>query len=481
MRSRQAPGGEAKTLTEILSWLALFQVPTVVSFVAAVFIVVLAHELGHYLGARVCGIVAKEVAVGFGPRIAMSRDRHGTVWSVRCVPLGGFVRLPDSVMPYASIEGSPSPASGDRLGESAEPASLRGFEATAETQGRVAKQGESAERAPLTHRAIITAAGPLASFLLGVLIFAAFAMWNGVVTQRAVIGQLKSLPGPTSELQSGDRILAVDGAPVDDLMSLYLLPVEGGGGGSNVIYTIERGEDRLDIAGPPLRPAAIHTVHLSSAASEAGLKQGDVVTAIDGEEVRDFADIVRHVERSGERTMRFEIWRDGAVFNRDIAPWVTEFPGPGGEIERRSMIGVSGGLFFTPETYTPGPFEGGLIGVRHAWRIVTGSLQGMYDIVAANVSTCNMHGVIRIAQVSEEAASQGLGSFLNLIGVFSVAIGVLQLLPIPVLDGGHLVFMAYEAAAGRPLRSETIRWALGIGLALLLALFAFTIVNDLAC
>ena len=445
-----------KTLTEVLSWLAFLQVPVLVSFVAAVFIVVVAHELGHYLGARACGIVAKELAVGFGPKIAMSRDRHGTVWSVRCVPLGGFVRLPDSVMPYASIEGSSTQTSDDKL-------------------------GESAERAPLSHRAIIAAAGPVASFLLGVLIFAASAMWNGVVTQRAVIGELKSLPGPMSELKGGDKILAVDGTPVDDLISLYLLPLEGGGTGSNVIYTIERGEDRLHIAGPPLRPASIHTVHLSSAASEAGLKQGDVVISVDGEEIRDFADIVRHVERSGGRTMRFEIWRDGAVFSRDIAPRITEFPGTGGEIERRSMIGVSGGLFFTPETYTPGPIEGGMIGVVHAWRIVTGSLQGMYDIVAARVSTCNMHGVIRIAQVSEEAASQGLGSFLNLVGVFSVAIGVLQLLPIPVLDGGHLVFMAYEAVARRPLRSETIRWALGIGLVLLLALFAFTIVNDLTC
>lgn len=448
---------------------------------AVIFLVVAVHELGHYLAARACGIVAREVAVGFGPKIAISYDRHGTAWSVRCVPIGGFVRFPDSVMPYSSLERGSSDTSAGRLGRSAEPAVLPGFAAADETQDRPAKQGGSTEAAPLRHRVIIVAAGPIASFLLGVLIFAASAMWNGIVTQRAVIGKLQSLPGPASALESGDRILAVDGTPVDDLMSLYALPLNGVGGRSHVVYTVERGEARLDIAGPPLRPAAIQTVYLSSAASEAGLRQGDVVTSIDGEEVHDFADIARHVERSGGRTMRFEIWRDGAVFSRDIAPRIMEFPGPGGDIERRSMIGVSGGLFFTPETYTPGPIESGLIGTVHAWRIVTGSLQGMYDVVASKVSTCQMHGVIRIAQVSGEAASQGLGYFLNLVAVFSVAIGVLQLLPIPVFDGGHLAFMAYEAATGRPLRNETIRWALGIGLVLILALFVFTIVNDLSC
>lgn len=439
-------------MAELLPGISGFGIPALIYFLVVISVVVFAHELGHYLAARGCGVTVEEFAVGFGPKLVSFRDRINTEWTFRWIPLGGFVRMPDGVLYHRSVTDKGSAEADD---------------------------GDDNGLAPLRHRAIIAAGGPIASVAFGILVFAAMMMVSGIVTERAIIGELKELPGASYELEEGDQILSVDGFEIDGLASLFsaaieMDPVEP------TIYRVQRGDDNLVLPGPPLQPPLIEAVHPGSAAFDAGLEAGDVIVSVDGKPVRTFADVVLSVRDSNGREMLFEVWRQGEVFETYLAGRMTDFGLPG-EMEQRVMIGISGGLFFAPETYTPGPITAVGYGALQAWRIISGSFIALYEIVASRISTCNLLGPVGIAEVSGEVASQGLFDFIYFIGVLSVAIGVFQLLPIPVLDGGHLAFMACEAISGRPIRSRTLRWAFGIGLVLMLALVGFTLVNDLTC
>ena len=439
-------------MAELLPGVSGFGIPALIYFLVVITVVVFAHELGHYLAARGCGVTVEEFAIGFGPRLISYRDRINTEWTFRWVPLGGYVRMSDGVLYPRSVT---------------ENGSTDGYDGTGDGL------------APLRHRAIIAAGGPIASVVFGILVFAAMMMASGIVTERAIIGELKELPGVSYELEEGDRILSVDGFEIDSLSSLFFVVSEKGSL-EPTTYRVQRGIENLVLSGPPLRPPLIEAVHPGSAASDAGLKAGDVIISIDDKPVHSFADVVLSVGHSNGREMHFEVWRRGDVFETYLAGRKTDFGLPG-ETEQRVMIGISGGLFFAPETYTPGPFEALGYGALQAWRIISGTFIALYEIVASKISTCNLLGPVGIAEVSGEVASQGLPDFIYFIGVLSVAIGVFQLLPIPVLDGGHLVFMAYEAISGRPVRSQVLRWAFGIGLILMLALVGFTLVNDLTC
>lgn len=439
-------------MAELLPGISGFGVPALIYFLVVITVVVFAHELGHYLAARGCGVTVEEFAVGFGPKLVSFRDRTNTEWTFRWVPLGGYVRMPDGVFYHRSV--------------------------TEEGSTEV-NEGQGGILAPLRHRAIIAAGGPVASVVFGILIFAGMMMASGIVTERAVIGELKELPDASYELEEGDRILSVNGFEIDGFASLFsaiieITPVDP------TVYRVQRGDESLVLLGPPLHPPLIDAVYPGSAAFDAGLEAGDVIVSIDDEPVGSFADVVSRVGDSNGREMRFEIWRQGEVFETYLAGRMTDFGLPG-EMEQKVMIGISGGLFFAPETYTPGPISALGYGALQAWRIISGSFIALYEIVASRISTCNLLGPVGIAEVSGDVASQGLSDFIYFIGVLSVAIGVFQLLPIPVLDGGHLAFMACEAISGRPIRSRILRWSFGIGLILMLALLGFTLVNDLTC
>ena len=439
-------------MVELLPGMSGFGVPALIYFLVVISVVAFAHELGHYLAARGCGVTVEEFAIGFGPKLVSFRDRTNTEWTFRWIPLGGFVRMPDGVLYHRSVT---------------------------EKGSTEVNEGQGDSLAPLRHRAIIAAGGPIASVVFGILVFAAMMMASGIVTERAVIGELRELPGASYELEEGDLILSVNGVEIDGLSSLFYAageidPAEP------AVYRVQRGDENLILPGPPLQPPLIEAVHPGSAAFDAGLEAGDVIMSIDDKPVRSFADVVLSVGHSNGREMLFEIWREGEVFETYLAGRMTDFGLPG-EMEQRVMIGISGGLFFAPETYTPGPISALGYGALQAWRIISGSFIALYEIVASRISTCNLLGPVGIAEVSGEVASQGLSDFIYFIGVLSVAIGVFQLLPIPVLDGGHLVFMACEAISGRPIRSQILRWAFGIGLIFMLALVGFTLVNDLTC
>ena len=213
---------------------------------------------------------------------------------------------------------------------------------------------------------------------------------------------------------------------------------------------------------------------------DVGLERGDLITAIDGTPVTAFKQLQETVGASDGRPLALDVWRDGETLDFVLAPRRVDLPVDGG-FETRWLIGMTGGLMFTPATRTPGPLEALSYGGEQTVFIVRSSLSGLWHMVTGAISSCNLRGPLGIAETSGAAASQGLESFIWFIAVLSTAVGLLNLFPIPVLDGGHLVFHAFEALTGRPPSDQALRVLMGVGLALLLSLMAFALTNDLFC
>ncbi|MBA3325335.1 MAG: site-2 protease family protein, partial [Rhodobacteraceae bacterium] len=211
----------------------------------------------------------------------------------------------------------------------------------------------------------------------------------------------------------------------------------------------------------------------------AGLRPGDVIDAADGKALTAFEDLRETVLASGGRTIPLEVWRDGAVLTLPITPIERDADDGAGGFERRVMIGVAGASLYLPATETPAPWTAVGLGVERMFAVITQSLNGLQAILLGTIGAENLQGPLGIAQISGETASQGLVSFVALIGVISTAIGLLNLFPIPILDGGHFVAFLIEAARGRPPSERAMQFAMSIGLGLILLLMVFATYNDI--
>jgi regulator of sigma E protease len=344
-------------------------------------------------------------------------------------------------------------------------------------------RARSFHHAGVGRRALTVLAGPGANFLLSIVIFAFVAMMHGRMVDAPVIGAIAPDLNPefAAALAPGDRVVAVDGAPVDDFAGLQqaLLATEG----APVPVTVEgaNGRRSVDVA---FRPAArVDAVVAGSAAAAAGLRPGDVIVAIDGAPIDGFSDLQRRTRASGGATMTFSVRRDGETFEASVTPEMTEVADPlTGATVARPILGVQKqSTEITPVIERSGPIDAVAVGIARTWDIVDLSLRGIADVIAGRQDAREvLGGPIRIAEVSGQAAGQGLGTFVGLIAVLSTSIGLINLFPIPVLDGGHLVFYAIEKLRGRPLRDRWMEIGNGIGLGLVLLLMAFATFNDLA-
>ncbi len=194
-----------------------------------------------------------------------------------------------------------------------------------------------------------------------------------------------------------------------------------------------------------------------------------------------FAQLRDIVGASDGKPMLLKVWRDGAVIDFTLAPRRMDLPDADGGFETRWLIGISGGMVFVPMTESPGVLTSVGYGAEQTWFIMKSSISGLTHVISGAISSCNIRGPIGIAQTSGEIASQGLTSFIWFIAVLSTAVGLLNLFPVPVLDGGHLVFHAYEAVVGKPPSDGALRVLMTIGFALLLTMMGFALMNDLTC
>lgn len=425
---------------------------TLVAFIVALSIIVAIHEYGHYIVGRWSGIHPEVFSLGFGPVLWSRVDKRGTRWQVAALPFGGYVKF---------------------LGD-ANAASVGQSTQVAEADRRRTMLG-----APLWARALTVAAGPIFNFILSVVIFAAVIFAKGQPADPARVASLEPLPaGIETGLQPGDEFLAVDGQAIGSIEEYYVamgaLTQQ-----PEVSYTVRRDGAVTDVSGHwPYPPIALG-INPSSAAYDVDMRQGDVVLAVDGEPIYAFGQLVEKVAASNGQPLLLDVWRNGQELEFSVTPRRMDLPLPEGGFETRWLIGITGGLLYNLETERPGAFEAVSMSVRQVWFIAKSSLSGLWHMITGAISTCNLSGPVGIAQTSGAMASQGGQSFIWFVAVLSTAVGLLNLFPIPVLDGGHLVFHAYEAVTGKPPSEGALRILMSIGLAFIGTLMIFAVANDL--
>lgn len=429
---------------------------TIAAFVVVLSIIVAVHEYGHYIVGRWSGIHADVFSIGFGPVLASRKDRRGTVWQVAAIPLGGYVKF-----------------AGD-----ADAASGKDADAMSAMNERARRR--TMHGAPLWARSATVAAGPVFNFIFSFFVFAALIMVQGVAVDEPIVGEITALPAQPFELEQGDRILAVEGVETatlgDFLTAAETLPAQ-----AVLDYRVDRDGRVLQVTGPHPQPPLAGSVALQSAAREARMQTGDVITAINGTPIATFRELRELVAESGGAALDLTVWRDGDLLDLTLVPRSTDLPLPDGGFETRYLIGLTSGGVFEYATQTPSVTDAATMAATQIWRVLRTSVEGLYYMVLGQISTCNLSSPIGIAEASAAMASDGVFELVWFIAVLSVAIGFLNLFPIPPLDGGHLVFYAYEAIMRRPADDRAVRVLMAIGLTLVLTLFAFALFTDLTC
>ncbi|MBW6417231.1 RIP metalloprotease RseP [Celeribacter sp. PS-C1] len=436
---------------------------TLVFFIVALSIIVTVHEYGHYIVGRWSGIRADVFSLGFGKPLWQRTDKRGTVWQIAALPFGGYVKF-----------------AGDANAASAPDA--HAVEGMSPEEARHTMPG-----APLWARTATVAAGPIFNFVFSFIVFTIFVLIAGKAAETLVVDEIAPVPYEIG-LMPGDEIKAIAGQEVPEpgalLGFLQELPREGA-----VSYTVDRDGQNLTVTGPYPYPVIVAGVSPKSAARDAGIKTGDVITQIDGTPIETFWGLQEYVTSHDGAPMTLTVWRPngdtsaegGETFETTLEPRRRDLPAEGGGFETRWLIGITGGLLFSVGTEPVGLGEALLAGIQGVWQIITMSLSGMAHMITGAISACNLSGPVGIAEVVSTSASDGVSSFLSTVALLSTAIGLMNLFPIPVLDGGHLVFYAYEAVRGKPLPDRAVNVMMTIGLAVILGFMVLGLGSDLFC
>ena len=423
---------------------------TILVFIVVLSIVVFVHEFGHYIVGRWCKIHADVFSVGMGPAIWGWTDKRGTRWQIAAIPLGGYVKFvgDTNAASAAGPNGLSNVAADDLEG------SLIG--------------------AALWRRALTVAAGPIANFVLSILVFAGLVFVTGIARDELKLGEFLKDP---VELQSGDRLVAIEGQEVTQYRDIYDISITTPETG-NILYTVERDGQRIDVLGPYLYPALIGFVRPLSSAANAGLEVGDEIIRYHDLPVGSFETLRTAILSAGTIETEIVVIRNGEERSFAISPQIVDTEADDGTYEKRVMIGVGAQPIFDLAVERPGVFEALRLGVNRTFGVVTASLDGIYHMVVGDIGADNLQGPVGIARASADTASGGLIDLIAWIALISTAIGLMNLFPIPVLDGGHLVLYAYEAIRGRPPRERVAAALTAGGLSLLLSLMVFATYND---
>jgi regulator of sigma E protease len=352
-----------------------------IPFLFVLTIVVFFHELGHFVVARWAGVNVLTFSLGFGPELVGFNDRHGTRWKISAVPLGGYVKF------FGDDSEASTPSSEALAGMSEE------------------ERARSFHHKAVGRRAAIVAAGPIANFILAIVIFA------GLFT----------------------------------------------------------------FLGKPSTSARVDKVEAGSAAAAAGFQVGDIVTKIDGSTIDSFSDMQRIVgTRAGEK-LTFTVKRGNSTVQLQGTPQLREVKDPFGNAHKLGVLGITRSM--SPGDVTTervDPATAVWLGVKETWFVVDRTLAYIGGVFTGREAADQVGGPLRIAQISGQVATFGMGALVHLAAVLSISIGLLNLFPVPLLDGGHLLFYAVEVVRGRPLsdRAQEVGFRIGLGLVLMLMVFA---------
>jgi regulator of sigma E protease len=357
-----------------------------VPFLFVLTIVVFFHELGHFLVGRWAGVRVLTFSLGFGPELFGFTDRHGTRWKISAVPLGGYVKF---------------------LGDDTEASTP-----SAEVLSHMSEedQAHSFHHKTVGPRAAIVAAGPIANFLLAIVIF-------------------------------------------------------------TCMFTF---------FGKPSTSARVDKIEANSAAAAAGFQIGDIITSIDGTKIDSFSDMQRIVSSRAGEHLSFTVKRGEATIELEGTPELKNVKDPFGNAHRIGVLGITrqtaAGDVVTEKV---DPATALWLGVKETWFVIDRTLAYVGGIFTGREAADQVGGPLRIAQISGQVATIGVAALINLAAVLSISIGLLNLFPVPLLDGGHLLFYAVEAVRGRPLSERAQEMGFRIGLGLVLMLMVFATYNDI--
>ncbi|MDO4683565.1 MAG: RIP metalloprotease RseP [Lautropia sp.] len=447
---------------------------TLIAFLFALGVLVFVHELGHYLVARWCGVKVLRFSIGFGkPLFTWKVGPDQTEWSLSPIPLGGYVRMLDEEDEQCQVD----PAEAHR----------------------------AFNRLPLLKRSAVVVAGPLANFLLAIVLYAVLGM-AGLQEPAPVLG---TPPGGTAAavagVSDGDRVSHIDGQPVQSFNDLRLKMIDAVVERRPIVLQVNgpAGSRQLSIETTGLPPGEVEPgfartlgielkagvvrvarVEAGSASAQAGLKEGDDVLAVDGKPLARASQLIEQVQAANDgQVLTLLVRRDGAEMEVPVTPALSyeqDQADSDAPPLRKGRIGAALHQHFEMVSIDLGPVEALAHGAARTWEMSIFSLKMLGKMITGNLSWKNLSGPVAIADYAGQSAAIGWYAYVGFMALISVSLGVLNLLPVPVLDGGRLVYYAAEAIKGSPFSDRFRQASQQVGLVMIVGLMIVALFNDLS-
>lgn len=428
-----------------------------IAFIVAILILVFFHELGHFLVARWAGVRVLTFSIGFGPKIWSFKDRRGTEYQLAAFPIGGYVRM---------------------LGEDE-------FSAQPEPN----EVAEAFSNAKPSRKVAIAAAGPFASLLLGFVIIYGILITGTQELEPYVGGVAPGSPAMVAGIGEGEEILQVDGQEVNSWQDVNLAFAERLGDSGSIWIQTDRGEYELQITSwlsdevdpdvvteiglePQLR-AHIGYVEKDSAAEQAGLQVGDYISRIDDRSIESWQDVVEIIRGNADRRLLLTVEREGEIVFLSLVPRsiVADDGTTFGQAGIRAQVGRL--VRYGPIAAIPLAFEKTI-------DYIALTSESIYKMIVGDVHAGNLGGPVRIAEFAGDLAELGITPYLMLLALLTIALGLINMLPIPMLDGGHVLFGLIEWITNRPIPLKIQAIGMRIGLFVVGSIMIFALYNDIA-